>query len=1490
MAQTDAFQGFCNRGAQSVSVSGLTSTNKFQNVIPHCSVTVYLTGTTTKATIYADAINTHLDNPFTADALTSLTPGKWLFYAQDSVGYDVIGSGGDAPNIYPTPVVLGVDLKVGGGGGGGGSCITVGPAGTFQVSNGAGGCTSTTIQVNGTPLLSPSPPDFVTTPTVVPFNTTAGQIGFNTVQQLGVILQHNDVNLLGRFREIPSILDFNDTTPPCTGTGCQNVQFLTDPLTGRLSGQITIPSATNPLLTMLQQPVPGQMIWIYPDPAVGSGVCGGAGWSNAIPGPSSGGLFFGTSCTNSISGFSLTGTGVSPASVTAVYGVAVSGFFPGSYNPPYAGNVNYGGATVWQCNSSSFTFPNFALAQSNINLGIAGSAIPSVTCQNRVVSNSSIGSTATAAYLSVPALALAVYYSGPPVNQPTALNIGPYLSYDKLSNTLSTQVWFPQWLNGIDYADLPVVAPPGFVPPSGTTAVVRDSTTSGACGPGGGTNIVHCIVQNGVWVIDSGGSIGDTITSPGATLSVGGTSTNTTLDFNLAHLNSWTAGLNLSGASSPLQLGGSAGTAAQCLLSAGTGATPTWGSCGAGGGIGGSGTTGFIPKFTASTTVGNSLLDFGVTNASQFTFGAAANFDDGTGNAGTVRLKQGTATANGTTAVALTAPTSVTSYRIQLPGSQPPDSSHEVLTCTNADPAVCSWGTGGGGGGGGYTNVTGSVAQTTVSALNTLCGSGTLYVTTPLSIATGGTITCPTQFSKAGILTIAAAQTVTFSNPITQTDGPSQIFTGSGVAVLSNSTAYTAWWGDVADYTGGATGTDDTSAIQACITAINNGRCVLAAGSPGLHKISSAITIAKSNVTLEGPAIGGGIPQINNLASYNRAALAQVTSATNGVDISSCTACGIRNVDVYSWNIGSGTASGVSTASTVGAILQNINSSDFINTFKFGTMSGGGVGQIDNLTGGYGYFGSGTTYGTVNLCGFNFASSGGYSSAYFSHLLGYLNNGVHGTSTAASFCLSGSNVRDLNVAHWESASAMDYGWLVTTAATGFNAYDINIAHGIADTQTISCIKTASYAGQQLNFSDTVCNGAPAASKAIDIESSSNVTLTNTRFMHGGTVTALDFYLNSSNQIAINGATAGNSSPDLATFATLIGSSNNTLTNLNLYTQTSSPIISLTSTSTANVISNSTFKNAAGTPAAISMDSTSGTNSLIDNSYGSGLASPQVSDAGTGNRWCDNSTCKNITSSGITALTGDVTATGPGSAAATIAASAVTTSKINNAAVTYAKMQNISANSVLLGGGASGSGVAPTEITLGTNLSMSGTTLNATAGGGYPSSEVHTASSSAELDFTSCISGTYKDYQIRVTDLIPATNNTDIQLQVSTNGGSSYDSTSGHYAWAQEQWIFNAQAPEGSASATSILISNGAGNLSNAANAGLSATLVFHGPGLGTGHPKIDGTGSLTSNASAAHGEAVSGQYLLTTAINAFRILSTSGNLTSGTVTCQPLPN
>jgi hypothetical protein len=87
------------------------------------------------------------------------------------------------------------------------------------------------------------------------------------------------------------------------------------------------------------------------------------------------------------------------------------------------------------------------------------------------------------------------------------------------------------------------------------------------------------------------------------------------------------------------------------------------------------------------------------------------------------------------------------------------------------------------------------------------------------------------------------------------------------------------------------------------------------------------------------------------------------------------------------------------------------------------------------------------------------------------------------------------------------------------------------------------------------------------------------------------------------------------------------------------------------------------------------------------------------------------------------LTGDVTGSGTGSFAATIAANAVTTAKIANSAVSYAKVQNVSATSKLLGRASAGAGVIE-ELGLAGGLTMSGTNL--TLGALTPTSVAATA--------------------------------------------------------------------------------------------------------------------------------------------------------------------
>lgn len=100
-AQYGAVNGYCNLGATQIVHQGLKSTNYAQGEVPSCTVTVYLTGTSTLATIYSNTTGTPLSNPFTASP-----KGKWDFFASSILGFDVVLSGGIFPNNYPSPVTI----------------------------------------------------------------------------------------------------------------------------------------------------------------------------------------------------------------------------------------------------------------------------------------------------------------------------------------------------------------------------------------------------------------------------------------------------------------------------------------------------------------------------------------------------------------------------------------------------------------------------------------------------------------------------------------------------------------------------------------------------------------------------------------------------------------------------------------------------------------------------------------------------------------------------------------------------------------------------------------------------------------------------------------------------------------------------------------------------------------------------------------------------------------------------------------------------------------------------------------------------------------------------------------------------------------------------------------------------------------------------------------------------------------------------------------
>jgi hypothetical protein len=117
LGQTGAYSGHTFVGGVPATTSGMNSSNYMNGIIPGASVTVYLTGTSTKATIYADGSNTPLSNPFFSNLAKGTNPGGFIFWSLQNQGLDIQAQGGmgnasctTSPLCYSTATTLQTDV------------------------------------------------------------------------------------------------------------------------------------------------------------------------------------------------------------------------------------------------------------------------------------------------------------------------------------------------------------------------------------------------------------------------------------------------------------------------------------------------------------------------------------------------------------------------------------------------------------------------------------------------------------------------------------------------------------------------------------------------------------------------------------------------------------------------------------------------------------------------------------------------------------------------------------------------------------------------------------------------------------------------------------------------------------------------------------------------------------------------------------------------------------------------------------------------------------------------------------------------------------------------------------------------------------------------------------------------------------------------------------------------------------------------------------
>jgi hypothetical protein len=155
-----------------------------------------------------------------------------------------------------------------------------------------------------------------------------------------------------------------------------------------------------------------------------------------------------------------------------------------------------------------------------------------------------------------------------------------------------------------------------------------------------------------------------------------------------------------------------------------------------------------------------------------------------------------------------------------------------------------------------------------------------------------------------------------------------------------------------------------------------------------------------------------------------------------------------------------------------------------------------------------------------------------------------------------------------------------------------------------------------------------------------------------------------------------------------------------------------------------------------------------------------------------------------------------------------------------------------------------------------------------------------ASSSATIDFTG-LSSTYSKYVLVISNAVVATNNTAFWLRVGTGGTPTYQSGASDYGWSR---VFGAAGIAGNTNTTAdtkILIGSN-GNQSNLATRSFNCDISIFNPSQTTDNHPISYAGGYIDSAGSYVYQAGYGTYQSTTAVTAIRILSSSGNIASGT--------
>lgn len=244
----------------------------------------------------------------------------------------------------------------------------------------------------------------------------------------------------------------------------------------------------------------------------------------------------------------------------------------------------------------------------------------------------------------------------------------------------------------------------------------------------------------------------------------------------------------------------------------------------------------------------------------------------------------------------------------------------------------------------------------------------------------------------------------------------------------------------------------------------------------------------------------------------------------------------------------------------------------------------------------------------------------------------------------------------------------------------------------------------------------------------------------------------------------------------------------------------------------------------------------------------------------------------VTAGGLTVTAGGLTVT---AGAVSLPSGSLETADLADDAVTLAKQASGTADRLQ---GFDGSG-NPSEVTIGTGLSLSSAALTTTASSFLLATV--TVSGEDDIPIITGISASYDEYELHVAEARPSTDGVNLLFQISTDGGSNYRNTS-YISGVSVVNQSGGTAADSAATGVLLNVSSGSNPVDNSSNHAWRGIIRFWPNGASTRKAAIF-QGSYQSNGngftiSTGGGTWDGGN----DAVNAIRIVASSGNI-SGTV-------